>query len=668
MRAAILSTIGFLVLAGPASAQRTRPLADLELAELMRIEVQSVFGASKFLQKVTDAPAAVSVITARDIALHGYRTLADILRSVPGFNVTDDRNYSFVGVRGFQRPGDFNSRVLLLVDGHRMNEPIYNQAYIGTEFALDVELMERVELIRGPSSSIYGTNAFLAVINVVTKKGRALNGLQIGGGAGSLQTGKARAAFGASFENGLDVLVSGSRHRSRGQKRLYFGEFDDPATNHGMAENLDGGGDYRLFTSLSFKGLVFQGGYGARKKRVPTASFESWFNDSRLETRDAQGWADLRYGRTLPAGWQLTNRLYFDRAAYDGRYPSDVSETAEPSVTLFGDFAYSLSWGTEVNLMKAVATRHKVTFGGEYRNLFRLEQGRFAVDGGVPTFDDRRRSHESAVFVEDQYTIHQKLLLNAGLRVDRYQAFGNTTNPRLGLIFKPVEKTAIKALWGSAFRAPNGYELFYSSSVLIPNPRLAPERIRTAEIVIERYFADRYRLMTSVYSSRVRGLINQQINPDGSLIFQNLDSAATKGVEAEVEGKWSSGIGGRASYSFQHATDLGSGKRLTTSARHLATGSLTLPLIRGHASGALDLHYVGPVETLKGGFTRAFAVSNLTLSTREFNNRLTVSAAARNLFNVRYGYPGGDEHRQNIIYQDGRTFHVGAEYSWRVTK
>jgi outer membrane receptor for ferrienterochelin and colicins len=215
-----------------------RPLADLELADLMKIQVQSVFGASKSLQKVTDAPAAVSIVTAHDIAIYGYRTLAEIIRSAPGFNVTSDRNYSYVGVRGFQRPGDYNSRVLILIDGHRMNDPIYNQAYVGTEFGLDVELIDRVELIRGPNASLYGTNAFFAVINVVTRKGESLGGVRLSGDAGSLRTGRGQAAFGGRFGNGVDLLVSGSRYQSQGQARLYFPEFDSPSTNNGVAEHL----------------------------------------------------------------------------------------------------------------------------------------------------------------------------------------------------------------------------------------------------------------------------------------------------------------------------------------------------------------------------------------------------------------------------------------------
>src|SRR6266571_5043893 len=143
-------------------------LTQLPLEQLMSIDV--VYGASKHEQKVTDAPSFVSVVTSEDIARYGYRTLADVLRSVHGFYTTYDRNYTYLGVRGFSRPSDYNSRFLLLLDGHRMNDDFYGSAYVGTEGLVDVDLIDRVEIIRGPSSSLYGTSAFFAVVNVITRK------------------------------------------------------------------------------------------------------------------------------------------------------------------------------------------------------------------------------------------------------------------------------------------------------------------------------------------------------------------------------------------------------------------------------------------------------------------------------------------------------------------
>ena len=142
----------------------------MSLEQLMELPVLTVVTASKREQKTTEAPAQATVVTADDIRAYGYRTLADILRSVPGFYVTNDRSYGYVGVRGFSRPGDFGGRVLLLLDGHRMNDSIYDTAAVLNDFIVDVDLIERVEIIRGPGSALYGNNAFFAVVNVFTKR------------------------------------------------------------------------------------------------------------------------------------------------------------------------------------------------------------------------------------------------------------------------------------------------------------------------------------------------------------------------------------------------------------------------------------------------------------------------------------------------------------------
>ncbi len=109
-----------------------------------------VYAASKHLQSVNDAPSSVTIVTAEEIQEYGYRTLADILESVRGFYITYDRYSSYVGVRGFGRLGDWNSRVLLLIDGNRINDVVLGQAALGTEFPLDVDLIQRVEIVRGP--------------------------------------------------------------------------------------------------------------------------------------------------------------------------------------------------------------------------------------------------------------------------------------------------------------------------------------------------------------------------------------------------------------------------------------------------------------------------------------------------------------------------------------
>jgi len=195
----------------PASgSQPVEDFTQLNLEQLMGVKVPIVYGASKHEQKVTEAPSAVSIVTQDDIQKFGYRTLADVLRSARGFFVTYDRSYSYIGVRGINRPGDFGGRVLITVDGHRLNEPLYDSAFNGNDFPLDVDLIDRVEIIRGAGSSLYGNNAFFAVINVVTRRGGAMNGVELSGAAASYDTYTGRLSYGKHFTNGLELVVSGS--------------------------------------------------------------------------------------------------------------------------------------------------------------------------------------------------------------------------------------------------------------------------------------------------------------------------------------------------------------------------------------------------------------------------------------------------------------------------
>ena len=224
------------------AAQTTKPqpdVLDMSLEDLMKVEIDSVFGASGYQQKVNTAPASITIITADEIQRYGYQTLADILRNVPGFYVTNDRNYSYLGIRGFGRTGDYNSRVLLLVDGHRINDNIFDQALIGTEFPLDIDLIDRVEVIRGPNSTQYVASAFLAVINVITKSTRKQDGLTASGEVASYGTYRSRLTYGHEFNDGLGMVVSGSYYDSAGPGRLFFPAFDSPASNNGIAQNVD---------------------------------------------------------------------------------------------------------------------------------------------------------------------------------------------------------------------------------------------------------------------------------------------------------------------------------------------------------------------------------------------------------------------------------------------
>jgi outer membrane receptor for ferrienterochelin and colicins len=295
-------------------------LLDDSLEELMSIRIDSVYGVSGFKQKVTEAPSSVTIITSDEIQKYGYRTVADILRNVRGFYVSYDRNYSYLGVRGYGLPGDYNSRIALMVDGHRLNDNIYDGALIGTEFPIDVDLIDRVEVIRGPNSSLYVASAFLGVINIITKRGRDVRTVNVAGDLASYGTYQSRISYGTRFANGLELLLSGSLHDSRGQQALYFPAFDNPASNNGIARNADDDEFHQFFANASWGHFTLHGVFGSRDKGIPTAAFGTVFNVTGTRTIDVHSYLDLQYERKLGRGWNLTNRTYFDLFSNDGTY------------------------------------------------------------------------------------------------------------------------------------------------------------------------------------------------------------------------------------------------------------------------------------------------------------------------------------------------------------
>jgi iron complex outermembrane receptor protein len=148
-----------------ALAQQGPDLNALPLEQLLNLDVVT---ASKIPQKISEAPSSVSVITAEDIRQRGYRTLTEVLQSVPGMTVSYDRNYNYANMRGLGNPGDLNTRLLILIDGRRLNDVVYDQGAIGTEFPVDLDLIDRVEFVPGPGSAIYGSSAFFGVVNVIS--------------------------------------------------------------------------------------------------------------------------------------------------------------------------------------------------------------------------------------------------------------------------------------------------------------------------------------------------------------------------------------------------------------------------------------------------------------------------------------------------------------------
>ncbi len=651
-----------LALCAPAwSAEESDPdkisaeLMEMEIEGLTSMKVMTVTGASRYEQKVSEAPSAVTIITAEQIWKYGYRTLADIIRSVRSFYVYSDRSYTYMGVRGFGLPADYSTRVLLLVDGHRINDNIYNMAPIGNEFPLDVDLIERVEVIRGPGSSLYGSNAVFAVINVISKSGRVLAGAEVSGSAASFDTYKGRLTYGNRFANGLEAVVSASGLDSRGPS-LYYREFDDLAHNNGVANHIDYEQSQNALVKLSFHDFTLEGAYQRRPKGLGSAWWGVDYNQPGNKIIDTRQYLDLKYESPLGEHFDLLARLNYDVYRYDAHY-------------LYGgavnrDVQQAEWWGGEVKVATKAIDKHRIIAGAEFQDNLHRKLKNYDEEPYHTNSDLDRKSTNWALYLQDEYALLANLTINAGFRFDHYSEFGNTTNPRLAIIYKPFEQTAIKLLYGSAFRVPNMWETSYEFPAYAKgNDRLKPEKITTYEFVCEQYLGKHLKATATGFYYTLSNIILQESDPaDNLLVYRNSGKVNTKGAEFELEGTWAKGLEGKVSYSYQEARDAQTDEALQNSPAHMAKANLKVPLLGDKFSAGIEEQYLSSRKTPAGNHTGDVLITNLTIAGKEIVKGLDISGSLYNLFDKKYGDPTAPGYTQDVIPMDGRTFRVKLTY------
>jgi iron complex outermembrane receptor protein len=621
----------------------------VSLDDLLEVKIS---GAAKYEQTARQAPASVTIVTSEDIERFGYRTLADVLMTVRGFFITYDRNYTYAGVRGFGRPGDYNNRILLLLDGHTVNENVYGGAPLGSELPIELDVVDHIEIVRGPGSALYGTGAMLAVVNVVLKKGSALDGGRAAVEGGSHGRLHGSLAAGKELERGPDLLLSAFGTDVDGQD-LYYPEYDDPETGDGMARGLDFDRSFGAVASAAWGDFRLMGLWTSREKGIPTGAFEVQFGDPASRTSDRSRFLDLRYERGLTANLLVTARVYADHYGYKGAYPYEI---------LSFDGTDDDWYGGEVRVRWDPFSSNRLTAGAEYRKDTRADYRSF--DAEETYFRGDFPFQVASFYLQDELQLTPSLALTAGLRHDDHSTGSSSTNPRGALVFNASSSSTAKLLYGRAFRAPNIYEVRYEDPLAGAkgNPDLEPERIETIEAVWEQRLGTSLFGAVSIYQSRMSDLIDQTIDPDDEMLqFRNVGAARARGAEMELTARFAGGLTAYASYAYQKSRDQRSSRELTNSPRSSAKLGVSAPVF-GPLRASVDLLYESDRLTVQDSRTRDYLLSNLTLSIEPGRSPVRMLVQFRNLLDRQYSTPGGLEHLQSAIPQDGRNYAARLEY------
>jgi outer membrane receptor protein involved in Fe transport len=615
-----------------------------------------ISSAAKYEQTISEVAGAVTIVTADDIARFGYRTVAEVLAVTRGFYVSNDRNYTYIGTRGFSRPSDYNNRILILVNGQTINEPIWGGGYIAKELGIDLSAVERIEIIRGPGSAVYGNGAVFGVVNVVMKSGGMIDGASIAALGGSLQTRGASARYGRRFTSGLEVNGFATWEDANGRD-LYVAEYDVPGVGDGMARGADWEKNWGVGGGVRKGPFTASAVLYSRRKSIPTGAFETVFGDDRSWTADRTALAQIGYEQDLGRGLSLRGRTYFAGYWYEGDYyyGADYPTSFEA--------AGAEGAGAEAVLTWDLGSANRLTAGAEFRYNWRAEY--FGPRSGPRDFEVNEPHTVPSLYLQDELQLTRTLSVLAGVRYDEYDESGSAINPRGALIFTPSRATSIKLLYGRAYRAPAIAER-EASGYSVPAPDLHEERAATLELIYQQRLGRGLLGTISAFDYTIDGLIDPV---DGSDLttFANVSDAHARGLEVGLDGRFGS-MSGYASYTLQRAHDEATDIVLTNSPRHVVKAGVATRL-PGGLRPALEGRYESGRRTVADTWTDDFFLADVNLgftppvSARSPLSRVELSVRARNLFNVKYGTPGGIEHLQSAIVQDGRT--VLAELRYR---
>jgi outer membrane receptor protein involved in Fe transport len=644
--------------------------------DLVLNQSEEVVAASRGAEQVEDAPSSVTLVPERELSAFAAPTIAEAVRGVPGVYLSDDRSYVTLGMRGLGRLGGYGNRVLVTYDGQPMNDDWIGSSYVGYDALADLGDVERIEVVRGPGSVLYGTNAFSGVINVVSK-----NDLPPGvsGGISTNLDGVARARVRGDLKFSADSGAWASVAVAQGAGRDFrFPEFAS-STSDGVARGVDG------FKSGTFRGrayykfLTLEWSANSYQKHLPTAEYGTLFGDSREMQTDTRSYVEVRAEPHVADNVSVLTRLHWNHYDFRGEYPRDETDGGVEIDTFHG------SWiGLEQRVQFTPLANLRLTAGGEGQLHTQVEQT--VRDDTGYNLDDSgshgRPFQVGALYALADASLSERARLSLGARLDAYSTFGSSLNPRAAVILKPYAQGNTKIIAGKAFRAPSIYELYYNDggATQISSPNLSPESMYSLEIEHTHRFSPTLVATAATYCNYATGLISTlgSGTQDDPTHYANEQSPlVVLGGEVGIRREFRQGLMLAASYGLsvarflqsESAGDLLTFKRaddkreVENAPVHLASFKAAFPIVARALTLGSRLSIEGQrydryenQGDLPQGRTGPSAIWDIVVSGQEARYGIGYSFGVYNAFDWHYSVPISSEFTQRSIAQDGRTF------------
>ncbi len=531
-------------------------------------------------QLISQAPAVASVITSEDIKAIGATDLDQVLETVPGFHTSyAPRGYSPIyTIRGIYTEN--NPQVLILIN----DIPITN-VYVGNRSdiwaGMPVSNIQRIEIIRGPGSAVYGADAFSGTINIITKTAADIQGTEFGARIGSFNTHEGWLLHGGQW-NGFDIAFSMELSKSDGQDGIidsdaqtaFDGLFSTDASLAPDSVSLQRDNiDTRI--DISREKWRFRAGYQGRSD-IGTGAGVAQALDPTGKGNSTRINADLTYTSKWGTDWDITSQLsFFDTSAESDLtlYPPGAFGGAFPDGVIGNPYVYERHTRLGVSAFYHGIKDHNIRLGagGIINDMYKTEESKnFAPDGSplgsvVDVSNDPNlvfiEPHDRKVsyaFAQDEWQFASDWNFTGGVRFDHYSDFGSTTNPRLALVWQTRYNLTTKFLYGRAFRAPAFNELYnINNPVALGNPDLEPEQIDTYEIAFDYQNSDSLHTKLNLFRYRMTDIIRfvPDPSPATTVTAQNTGERQGTGLELEAIFNVSPALDIIGNYAYQNSTE-----------------------------------------------------------------------------------------------------------------